>query len=325
MALAPLSQVPANLGLLWRTLVLLFGANNPGPPRQARTASAHGILVGLAGLHVIGLLLAERGLAAGLAALWSRRADRVTQLLVAAVVAVLAAGACTTVLRSLSNAHEVAILLPLGAALAGRALPAAFRSLAARLRSAPGASAASGRPPARPRRAGLAPLAVGGWLALNAAECATAPPGPRSSRRSRRWPPGWSPTTSARGWPATGRRPRPRSRAAARSSSPPSRSPRPPPPASLWAARRRPGPGSPGRRLPAGRPSPAGTGRRDTTRRFVIAVTDPAAAGGGLPAAGARARFGPPAAQYQVGQYVVMLYGYDLLTRLAATSFPGAR
>src|SRR6185437_7122192 len=59
--------------------------------------------------------------------------------------------------------------------------------------------------------------------------------------------------------------------------------------------------------------------------RFVIAGTDPAAPGGGLPAAGVRARFGPPAAQYQVGQYVVMLYGYNLLTRLAVTSFPGAR
>jgi len=325
-ALAPLSQVPANLGQLWRTLVLLFGANNPGPPRQARTASAHGILVGLAGLHAIGLLLAGAGLAAGLAALRSRRSDRVTQLLVAAVVAVLAAGACTTVLRSLSNAHEVAILLPLGAALAGRALPAAFRSLAARLRSAPGASAASGRPPARRRRAGLAPLALGGWLALNAAEVCygAAWPAVQPSQQAVAawlvahheraglagyWQAASTTVTSggqvlvapitltpapAAGQPVGGQ-----------AAAGPARARRAA--AYQWEAF-------------AGWYQPA---RHDA--RFVIAVTDPAAAGGGLPAAGVRARFGPPAAQYQVGQYVVMLYGYNLLTRLAVTSFPGAR
>ena len=37
-----------------------------------------------------------------------------------------------------------------------------------------------------------------------------------------------------------------------------------------------------------------------------------------------RARFGRPAAQYQIGQDVIMLYDYNLLTRLTATAFPGA-
>ena len=124
-ALAPPHQVPANARLLWQSLILLFGANNPGTPRQPQTIKAHVLLVSMADAHVIGLLLAGAGLAAGVASLLSGRADRVTQLLVAAISVVLAAGVFTTVLRSLSNAHEVAILLPLGAALAGRVLPQA--------------------------------------------------------------------------------------------------------------------------------------------------------------------------------------------------------
>jgi hypothetical protein len=63
--------------------------------------------------------------------------------------------------------------------------------------------------------------------------------------------------------------------------------------------------------------------RRDAS--FVIAVTDPAAvAGGGLSVTEARALFGRPVAQNQVGQEVVMLYGYNLLTRVTGISFPGS-
>jgi hypothetical protein len=36
-----------------------------------------------------------------------------------------------------------------------------------------------------------------------------------------------------------------------------------------------------------------------------------------------RASFGRPIAQYQVGNDVIMLYGYNLLTRLAPVTFPG--
>jgi hypothetical protein len=61
-------------------------------------------------------------------------------------------------------------------------------------------------------------------------------------------------------------------------------------------------------------------GRRAT---FVIAATSPSAAGGGLPAAEVRARFGPPAAQHRIGPEVIMLYRYNLLSRLGGTSFPG--
>ncbi len=65
------------------------------------------------------------------------------------------------------------------------------------------------------------------------------------------------------------------------------------------------------------------------TATFVIAVAGPAvtggpAASGGLTVAEARARFGPPAATHRVGQDIVLLYRYNLLTRLAGTDFPGA-
>jgi len=49
---------------------------------------------------------------------------------------------------------------------------------------------------------------------------------------------------------------------------------------------------------------------------FVVAVTDPTTSGV-ISAAAARQSFGPPAHQYQVGQYVVLVYNYNLLTRLS--------
>jgi hypothetical protein len=55
---------------------------------------------------------------------------------------------------------------------------------------------------------------------------------------------------------------------------------------------------------------------------FVIAVTGHAAAAG-LSVTEVRARFGRPAAQYLVGQDVIMLYDYNLLTRVTATAFSG--
>jgi hypothetical protein len=50
---------------------------------------------------------------------------------------------------------------------------------------------------------------------------------------------------------------------------------------------------------------------------FVIAVTDPAPGQGGLSTATVRESFGRPAQQYQVEQYVIMVYNYNLLTRLS--------
>jgi hypothetical protein len=48
-----------------------------------------------------------------------------------------------------------------------------------------------------------------------------------------------------------------------------------------------------------------------------------AAACAGLPAANVLARFGPPVAEHRIGQQLIMLYHYNLLTRLSGTSFPG--
>ena len=49
--------------------------------------------------------------------------DRVTQVVVAAAVATMAAAILTIELSSVGQAHEVAVLLPFGAVLAGRVLP----------------------------------------------------------------------------------------------------------------------------------------------------------------------------------------------------------
>jgi hypothetical protein len=56
---------------------------------------------------------------------------------------------------------------------------------------------------------------------------------------------------------------------------------------------------------------------------FVIAAASPAAPGAGLPAANLLARFGPPVAEHRIGQQLIMLYHYNLLTRLSGASFPG--
>ena len=53
----------------------------------------------------------------------------------------------------------------------------------------------------------------------------------------------------------------------------------------------------------------------DRRTDFVVAVADPTATGVVTTAAALRS-FGRPAHQYQVGQYVVMVYDYNLLTRL---------
>jgi hypothetical protein len=52
-------------------------------------------------------------------------------------------------------------------------------------------------------------------------------------------------------------------------------------------------------------------------------VTSSAPPAGGLTTAQARARFGPPAGEHRIGPEVIMLYRYNLLTRLVPTSFPG--
>ena len=317
MALAPPRQVPANARLLWQSLILLFGANNPGTPRQPQTIKAHVLLVSMADSHVIGLLLVGAGLAAGVASLLSGRADRVTQLLVAAIGVVLAAGVFTTVLRSLSNAHEVAILLPLGAALAGRVLPQAVHLLPeavhlrpARLRLTRRAGTASPpRQPARARRVSIAPLALGAWLAVGVAELCYAaawPATPPPQRAVAAWLVSQHERAGLAGyWQADATTVTSGGRVLVA-------------PIVIPATSKAPAPAAADRwESSAAWYQPA---QRDAT--FVIAVTGPGAPAGLSPAA-VRASFGAPAAEHKVGQDLIMLYRYNLLTRLQGAAFPG--
>jgi hypothetical protein len=295
-ALAPLSRVPANASMLWQAVVLLFGANQPGAPHQPRMISDHVLVQLMAGFHVIGLLLAAVGLTAGIAALRSRRGDRVTQVLVVAIIVLLLFGVFSTLLRSRSYVHEIAILLPLCAALAGRVLvPLAGRRLTAR------------------RFARVAALALSAWLAVSVAELGydtTWPAVQPSQQAVAAWLVAhherdglagyWqaaSTTVTSSGQVLVAAVTLPAAPAAGRSAAARAVAYR-------WESS-------------ADWYQPA---RHDAT--FVIAVTNQAAAAG-LSVPEVRARFGPPAAQYQVGQDVIMLYDDNLLTRVTASAFPG--
>ena len=101
---------------------------------------------------------------------FTARMDRVTQIVAAAAAATLAAGIFGTVLPDLAHAHEVAILLPLGAVLAGRMLPPL-----ASARWLPGRAAA---------------IALGTWLAVGlAALCfaASRPPAQPTNQQLANW------------------------------------------------------------------------------------------------------------------------------------------
>ena len=96
---------------LGQNLMYLFGANFWVQP-QPLTAYAY--------LHLVGIAIALLGL---IVAIWNwPRADRVTRTLVLAILIVLAAGAVSPLMQPVSGTHEIAIILPLSAALAGRCL-----------------------------------------------------------------------------------------------------------------------------------------------------------------------------------------------------------
>ena len=284
--LAPLRQVPANAHVLWQSVVLLFGVNRPGTPSRAITRAQHLPLLLMMDLHVIGLVLAGAGLVAGTAAAFSGRlgpAGRVTQILVAAIGATVVAGLFGSVLKSLSNAHEVAVLLPLAAVLAGRTLPPLL--------------------PDRPRPAQVATAALVGWLALGVAgmgDAATWPAKAMPVQTVADWLiahheheglasywQGAETTVTAGGRvlvaPVTGLADTPGRWNAS----------------SQWY---RPGL------------------HRAT---FVIAEVHPPRHEDSLAAAVVRARFGPPAAEYHVGADIIMTYDYNLLTRVHGAAFPG--
>ena len=333
-AAAPISGVAANARMLWQAIVLLFGANQPGPPHQPRMISAHVLVSLMAAFHVVGLLLAAVGLAAGIASLCSRHADRVAQILVAAILILVAFGVFSTLLRSPSYIHEVAILLPLSAALAGRVLaPLAARRPRSRRRSAsPPGLAFPLRSPVpdvtwrRPVK--IAVLALSAWLAFNVAELcyvATWPAVQPSQQALATWLIAHHERDGLAGyWQAASTTVTSGGRVLVAAITLPA--------APVASA----APAAP--TAPAASPADGGTAgqavsyrwessadwyqpaRHDAT--FVIAVTGQAPAAG-LSVTQVRAHFGQPAAQYQVGQDVIMLYDYNLLTHVTATAFPG--
>ena len=324
--LASLGQLPVNADALWQSLVLLFGANNPGTPKRAITIANHVPLVLSADLHVIGLAAAGAGLVAGVAAGffgWPARPlgqpgqpgradrDRVDQILVVAIGVTVAAALASTVMTSLSSAHEVAILLPLGAVLAGRTLPSAARALVERIVRARAATAATmptiattATMPTIATAATAATVALAGWLAIGVAEAGYAAT----------WPAAPVPVQNVAAW--------------------------------LVAHHQRDGlaaywqgaattVASGGRVVVA---PVAGTGAAadhweassawyqpsQGRATFVIAELRPDAAEDALTVANVRARFGPPAAACHVGGDLVLLYRYNLLTRLLGRAFPGS-
>jgi hypothetical protein len=95
-------------------VLALFGADFFGQPL--------GLAAAFDLLHLAGVGLAAWALCAGLRRFFGDDADRVSQVLVAGLVIVGCAGLFGTHMTGLSGAHEIAVILPLGAAAAGRLL-----------------------------------------------------------------------------------------------------------------------------------------------------------------------------------------------------------
>jgi len=114
LGLAPISALPAHLGDTGYNLLILFGADFFGQQTVV------GVI--LAVLHLTGVALALWGLWIGLSGFFGRAADRVTQVLVAGTVIILAAGIFGNYMSKIVGAHEIVTVLPFCAVLAGRLL-----------------------------------------------------------------------------------------------------------------------------------------------------------------------------------------------------------
>jgi hypothetical protein len=275
--LSPVSQIPANARTMSQTLMLLFGANNPGGSQQPEIIAQY---------HLIGLALAAGGFAVAVATFFTRRTDRSTQIVVVATAATLAAGVFGTVLPSLAHAHDVAVLLPFGAVLAGRMLPSLVPSMVPARR--------------RPGRAGAAVLAA--WLAAGlAALCfaaGRAPMGPPTQALAN-WLAGHHYTEGLAGyWQADV--------TTVTSGGKVLVAPVNYQATAVWRWE-----------------SSASWYEPSQRANFAVAVTGPGAGQSGLSTTAVRRSFGRPARQYQVGGYVVMVYTYNLLTRLTGRASPG--
>jgi len=279
--IAPRSEVRGNLHVMLQSIRLLFGANYQGGHPQLNLA---------AGLHWVGLGLAAAGLTVAIVTFFLSRTDRVSQIVAAATICALVAGVFGTLLQSLAYAHEVAILLPLGAVLAGRMLPPL---LPARRWDTEGA-----------KRVTTGVFAVlGVWLAaLLAALCFAASWAPLRPPQQplATWLASHHLTDGlAEYWQANSTTVVTGGQVRIRPVTPQADDVRHWESSSAWY-------------------HPA-----QATADFVIAASDPGIPPGGLSVPTVRERFGKPAREYTVGPYVVMVYDYNLLTRLRYRAFPG--
>ena len=240
----------------------------------------------------MGLGLAAAGLAVAVVTFFLTRTDRVSQIVVAATICTLVAGVFGTLIQSLAYTHEVAILLPLGAVLAGRMLPPLL----------PARWWDTGDERSR-RPATVVFSVLGVWLAAGlAALCFAAS-----------WAPLGPPQQQLATWLASHRYTEGLSAYWQASSSTVVTGGQvlvvPVTPKSLdarhWES------------------SSAWYDPAHSRADFVVAKSDPSAPPGGLSILAVRKRFGQPAREYTVGPYVVMVYDYNLLTRLGGRAFPG--
>ena len=107
----PVSLWGQQVKLTVQNVLILFGADFWEQPTAIRTA--------IAVLHLAGFLLALAGLLAGIACLF-RSADRITQVLTVGTLVVLVAATFATHMVLLQGAHDIAVVLPFCAVLAGR-------------------------------------------------------------------------------------------------------------------------------------------------------------------------------------------------------------
>lgn len=231
----------------------------------------------LAGFHLIGLALAGLALLAAVA-LFLTRADRVTQVIVGGTAAMIAAAIFTIELATVGQAHEVAVLLPFGAVLVGRVLP--------------------GLLPDKLRAARRVLLPVGGvWLAVAlGALCYAAAGTPAAAENVplAAWLTAHGYTEGLAGyWQAT-------------STTVDS------------GGKTLVAPVTPGAGTIYAWESDAAWYNPGTHRaNFVVAMANPNGPLAGIPVSAGQEFFGPPAHTYRVDGYVIMVYRYNLLTRLA--------
>ncbi|HWG01555.1 MAG TPA: hypothetical protein VG164_06880 [Trebonia sp.] len=265
----PVAQWGTQLLHTGQNLLLLFGAEYWKQPT--------GLLTAIAYVHLAGVALALCGVVAGIAGLVRHR-DRVTQILTAATALTLGAGAFITQMQpGFGGSHDIAVALPFGAVLAGRAVG----SWLAR--------------PRAPRRRGAARLALAALLSV-ALACylaalgysAAQPAKPAATQALADWLVRHHLTSGlARYWTAniTTLASGERVRVAAAG----------PNPAHPYVWVTRPSWYDPGQ----------------YSANFVIASVAPGNTV--YPVSSVQAAFGRPVRQYQVGSYVVMVYDKNLL------------